>query len=312
MKSLDFNLIASDCHIASGSDSKEIIDLLENIKTQYSEIELIAIFNYFLKIEYDSDVLCWLIRSLDKFRDSSSLEPLTNLLLMKDFIPHSDYSKEYYINVRSLCAKAISNLKNHSSVHVLLYCLNDKDENYKVRLSCADALGKLGDRYAVTTLMDVVSDEEEKSVYIRESAAVALGLIGDMRAVDSLVRIIETKNGIMDKFSFLKEKAIEALCRLSPNNDRTFQALKKSLNDENAQVRINAIEALLDYETEDADNLIKNMLLDSDEEVQRNAVIAMYNIAGDTAMQEILSSNSYSDICKKEAQNLLDNIEDYE
>lgn len=312
MKNLDFNLIASDCLIASGCDSKEIIDNLDKLKTQYVDVELIAIFNYFLKIEYNADVLCWLIRSLDKLRDSSSLEPLTNLLLMKDSTPNADYPKEYYVNVRSLCAKAISNLKNHSSVHVLMYCLNDKDENYKVRLSCADALGKLGDRYAVTTLMDVVSDEDEKSVYIRESAAVALGLIGDMRAVDSLVRIIETKNGIMDKFSFLKEKAIEALCRLSPNNDRAFQALKKSLNDENPQVRINAIEALLDYETQEADDLIKTMLLDSDEEVQKNAVLAMYNIAAVDAMNEIITSDKYSQVCKSEAKNLLENIDDYE
>jgi len=312
MKSLDFNTIATECHIATGEDSKCVIHLLEELKKNFKEIEIIAIFNYFLKIEYDSDILCWLIRELDKLRDSSSLEPLTNLLLMKDFTPNANYTKEYYSNVRSLCAKAISNLKNHSSVHVLLYCLNDKNENYKVRLSCADALGKLGDKYAVATLMDVVSDENEKSVYIRESAAVALGLIGDMRAVDSLVKIIESKNGIMDKFSYLKEKAIEALCRLNPTNDRTFQALKKSLNDENPQVRINSMEALLEYNTQEADELIKTMLFDNNEEVQRNAVIAMYNIAGNDAMQEILKSDKYSIICKQEAQNLMENIEDYE
>lgn len=312
MKNLDFNIIASETLIASGSESKEIIARLETLKNKYSEIELIATFNYFLKIEYDSDVLCWLIRTLDKYRDSSSLQPLTELLLMKDYTPNADYSKDYYTNVRALCAKAISNLKDNSSVHVLLYCLNDKNENYKVRLSCADALGKLGDKYAVTTLMDVVSDEEEKSVYIRESAAVALGLIGDMRAVDSLVKIIESKNGIMDKFSFLKEKAIEALCRLSPNNDRTFNALKKSLYDQNPQVRINAIEALLDYQTTEADELIQSMLFDKDEEVQKNAVIAMYNIAAEEFMHKIIDDPKYSQICKNEAQNLLENLEDYE
>lgn len=312
MKNLDFNIIASENLIASGSDSQKIIASLEILKTKYSEIELIAIFNYFLKIEYDADVLCWIIRNLDKYRDSSSLQALTELLLMKEHTPCADYTKEYYTNVRCLCAKAISNLKDSSSVHVLLYCLNDKHENYKVRLSCADALGKLGDKYAVTTLMDVVSDENEKSIYIRESAAVALGLIGDMRAVDSLVKIIESKNGIMDKFSYLKEKAIEALCRLSPNNDRTFNALKKSLYDQNPQVRINAIEALLDYQTPEADELIQTMLFDTDEEVQKNAVIAMYNIGEEKFMHKILEDPQYSQICKNEAKNLLENIEDYE
>lgn len=312
MKNLDFNIIASDSLIATGKDSGEIISRLESLKNKFTEIELLAIFNYFLKIEFDADVLCWLVKTLDKYRDSSSLQPLTDLLLMKEHTPNADYTKEYYTNVRALCAKAISNLKDNSSVHVLLYCLNDKHENYKVRLSCADALGKLGDKYAVTTLMDVVADEDEKSIYIRESAAVALGLIGDMRAVDSLVKIIESKNGIMDKFSFLKEKAIEALCRLSPNNDRTFHALKKSLYDQNPQVRINTIEALLDYETPEAEELIQSMLFDSDEEVQKNAVIAMYNIGAEEFMHKILNEPQYSQICKNEAQNLLENIEDYE
>lgn len=311
-KTLDFNIIASDCLIATDTDSAQVIDLLNGLKGAYSEMELIAIFNYFLKIEYRSDVLCWLIRALDKFRDSTSLAPLTELLLMRDRTPHADYTKDYYTNVRVLCAKAISNLKDHNSVHTFLYCLNDKNENYKVRLSCADALGKLGDKYAVTTLMDVVSDEEEKSVYIRESAAVALGLIGDLRAVDSLVNILESKNGIMDKFTYLKEKVVEAICKLNPNDDRVFKALKNSLNDENPQVRINTIEALMEYETDEAKDLIRKMLKDSDEEVQRNAVIALFNLDGEEVLTDILDAPYYSQACKDEAQNILRNEEDYE
>lgn len=309
---LDFNLLAADCLIATNADSSVVIEHLETLKNKFSEIELIAILNYFLKIEYNSDVLCWLVRNLDKYRDSSSLEPLTNLLLMDERTPNAAYTKEDYVNLRVLCAKALSNLKIHSSVHTFLACLNDKNENYKVRLSCADALGRLGDKYAVASLMDVVSDNEEKSVYIRESAAVALGLIGDMRAVDSLVKVIETQNGIMNKFSFLKEKAIEALCRLHPTNDRTFLALKKSLDDENPQVRINAIEAIMNYEHEESYSLIKRMLFDDDDEVKQNAVIALYNIGGEDAMNEILSNSQYSEYCKIEAQNILDEESEYD
>ena len=312
-KTIDFNIVADDCLIATGADSEKVISFLDGLKDKYSDIELIAIFNYFLKIEYNADVLCWLIKNLDKFRDSSSLEPLTNLLLMKDYTPNASYDRDYYTNVRCLCAKAISNLKDHSSVHTLLYCLNDKNENYKVRLSCADALGRLGDKYAVTTLMDVVSDENEKSVYIRESAAVALGLIGDIRAVDSLVGVLETQNGIMNKFSYLKEKVVEAICKLNPNkNSRVFNALKNSLSDENPQVRINAIEALMDYESDEAYELIKNMLTDEDDEVKRNAVIALYNIYGEAFLNEILSTEKYSVVCRDEAKNILENENDYE
>jgi HEAT repeat protein len=152
-----------------------------------------------------------------------------------------------------------------------------------------------------------------KSIYVKESAAVALGLIGDMRAVDSLVKVIESQNGIFDKFSYLKEKAIEALCRLHPNNDRTFNALKKSLKDENPQVRINTLEALLEYETEEANELIKSALKDKDEEVQKNATIAMFNIYGEDILHTIIDSNEYSQTCKDEARNILENeLDDYE
>ena len=185
-----------------------------------------------------------------------------------------------------------------------------KDENYKVRLSCADALGRLGDRYAVTSLMSVASDESEKSVYVRESATTALGLIGDMRAVDSLVKILETKTGIMDKFTYLKEKAVEALCRLTPGDGRAFKALKKSLDDENPQVRINAIEALMDYDTQEALELIRGMLTDRDDEVKQNAVIALYNINGEDELNRIINSAQYGDICKEEARRILEEEQD--
>ena len=71
--------------------------------------------------------------------------------------------------------------------------MSNKNENYRVRLACADALGRIGDRFVVAPLISVVEDEDEKSIYLRESAATALGLLGDSRAIDPLVSILETK-----------------------------------------------------------------------------------------------------------------------
>ncbi len=80
--------------------------------------------------------------------------------------------------------------------------MNNKHEHYKVRLACADALGRIGDKYAVKPLIDLVEDEEEKSVYLKESATFALGLLGDTSAIDPLVAILESKQGFLDKFTF--------------------------------------------------------------------------------------------------------------
>ncbi len=194
-----------------------------------------------------------------------------------------------------MCAKAIANLKDTSAVTALLYCLNNKDENYKVRFACADALGKIGDKYAVAPLIDVVKDEDERSVYLRESAASALGMLGDIRAVDPLVSILETKKGILDKFTFLKE--------------RVFDALKLSLMDESAQIRINAIEALMESDYEEAYDAIKGCLTDSDDEVKKNALIALYNMTGRRILDEVIKETCYSDVLKIEAVSI---IEEYE
>ena len=53
-----------------------------------------------------------------------------------------------------------------------------------------------------------------------------------------------------------------------------FNALVKSLRDESAQVRINAIEVLMNSEDDRAIDLIKGMLDDNNQEVVKNAVIA--------------------------------------
>lgn len=306
--SLDFNSLAQRCLIDTKSETSQVIEQLERLKKDFTDVQMIAVLNYFLLLEHRPPILLYLLKALDKYRDSSSVEAVTRLLLMREHI--EPYDNVDYTQVRVLCAKLISNLKNHDSVFALLDCLNNKNENYKVRLSCADALGRLGDKYAVTPLIDIVSDESEKSVYIRESAAQALGLIGDMRAADSLVSILETKSGIMDKFTYLKERVIEALGKLTPDNDRAFNAFKSSLNDENPQVRINAIEAIMNYEHKEAPELIRKMLKDKDDEVARNAVIALYNIEGEEALKEIVSCAGFSAGCKDEARSILESEED--
>ncbi len=192
-----------------------------------------------------------------------------------------------------------------------MYCLNNKNENYRVRLACADALGRIGDRFAVAPLIDVVNDEDEKSVYLRESAVSALGLLGDSRAIDPLVSILETKQGIMNKFSFLKERAIEALIKVGfLDNERVFRALKTSLSDESTQVRINAIEALMDSEHPKAFETIKHVLYeDSDVEVKKNAMIALYNMSDRSILDEVIGSPDFPDDLKVEAVSI---IEEYE
>lgn len=296
---LDFNAIARECGLTENIETNTVIAQIDDLEDKYSQESLISIYNNFLTIGKNPDVLMHLIRCIDKYRDKSSLSVIVDLLL----------NQENDTNVRTMSAKAIANFKDTSAVTPLLYCLNNKEENYKLRLACADALGRIGDKYAVAPLISVVQDEDEKSVYVRESAAMALGMIGDMRAVDALVSILETKKGFLDKFTFLKERVIEALGKLNLNNSRVFKALEHSLMDESACIRINAIEALMETEDDRAYPLIKNMLGDLDEEVKKNALIACYNLVGREILDEVIEGKEYCNFLKSEAQIM---IEEYE
>ena len=305
---MDLDSIAKNCNLFDDGDVNTVIKNIQALDEVYEPDSLVIIYNYFLTIVKNREILMNILQCIDRIRNKESLSVLLDLLLMKNI----DFDKESFVNVRAMCAKVIANLKDTSAVTPLLYCLNNKDENYKVRLACADALGRIGDRYAVAPLIEVVKDEEEKSVYLRESAASALGMLGDMRAIEPLVGILEAQKGIWDKFTFLKERVIEALGKLRIDDDeRVFNALKKSLVDESPQVRINAIEAIMESENPQAVETIRTCLVEDDnEEVKKNALIALYNLVGREILDEVANSSEFSDFIKIEAVSMISEYED--
>ena len=300
--------IAKDCNINADSDIDVAIEKIQSLDERFERDNLVEIYNYLLTKATNPNVLMVLIQCSDRFRDKSSLSSLLDILLLKNLNSENDD----YINVRVMCTKALANLKDTNAVTPLLYCLNNKDENYKIRLACADALGKIGDRYAVAPLIEVVKDESEKSVYLRESAASALGMLGDIRAVEPLVSILEAQKGLWNKFTFLKERIIEALGKLKIDDDeRVFSALKNSLIDESPQIRINAIEAIMESDNPQAVEIIKTCLTDDkDEEVKKNAMIALYNLIGREILDEVISSPNYPDSLKMEAVSMISEYEE--
>lgn len=300
----DFSVILDECGLGR-LDNAEVLSNIAKLESDFDEQKLIDLYNYIIETVNEPDILMGVIKMSDSHRNPVTLSKLTDKLLLKN-------TEDNLINVRALCAKAISNYKDTSTVGVLLYCLNNKQENYKVRLACADALGRIGDKYAVEPLIDVVKDENEKSVYVKESATFALGLLGDTSAIDPLVAIMESKQGLLDKFSFLKEKIIEALGKLNLNNQKVFKVLKSSLLDSSPIVRINTIEALMNSEYDEAESLIRTALKDEDEEVQKNALTALYNMIGRDILDEVIALPSYSEGLKTEAQNMIDEYEENE
>ena len=300
---LDYNSIFESCGIGK-EPNNVVIKRFSQLSEFYTSDELVSVYNYFLMNLENSELLMQIIKLTDSCRSNSTLTILLELLQNKIS------SEDENINLRVMCIKAISNYKDTSTVVVLLDCLNNKTENYKVRLACADALGRIGDKYAVRPLIDLVEDEDEKSIYLKESATFALGLLGDTSAIDPLVSILESKQGFLDKFTFLKEKIVEALGKLNINNKKVMRALKTSLMDPSPIVRINAIEAIMNSEDEDSVILIKPSLQDQDDEVKKNALIALYNLCGRDILDEVIDLPIYSEFLKFEAQELINEYED--
>ena len=309
---IPFEKLAQECNIIDPKNSKEVIERIIALSSDYPSEYLVLIYNYFFEHSNNYEVLMFLLQKIDKFKDKSSRGILIDSLIMKGKLSQRIPDADNLTRIRVNITKTLANTKDSQAVYPLLYCLNSKDENYKVKLSCAEALGKIGDRYAVLPLMNILEDETESSVYVKESAVSALGMIGDEKAVDSLVSILESKKGFLDKFTFLKERALEALNKISFKGDRVFNALVKSLRDESPQVRINAIEVLMNSEDDRAIDLIKGMLSDQNREVVQNAVIALYNILGEEILSEIINDETSPSIAKNEALKLQDDLREEE
>jgi HEAT repeat protein len=285
-------------------DTIKKINHLKNLPAK----EAVSILNFFAGKETNPKVLLCIVQMIGKFKDKSSVIPLIDIL--------TDYKKpeeqDKYLKIRCATAKILGELKDDSAVVPLMYIMNDKNEYYQIRLSSAEALGRIGNIYAVAPLINIVTDEEEKSVYLRESAAKALGMLGDERAVDPLISIIETKKGIIDKFTFLKEKTIEALGKLGFNPDKKLNALKKTLMDESPQVRISGMEALCEIDNEIVTSLIESMLYDKDEDVAISAVNALYNVEGRDYIINMTKKEDLPECCRDEINEILQEDEDEE
>ena len=276
---------------------------LERLNLNYSRAQQIELFRYILLKKSDEKILDATIRHINarKIRE--------NLADLIDFIVRPIDEKK--ANLKVLAIKTISNFKDTGSVPALLYCLNNKNSNYKIKLASAEALGKIGDKNAFEALKGVVYDEEEKSVYVKESAVTALGMLGDDRALDVFESIINTKQMFLEKFSYLKEKIIEAMDKFDISRDKkALEILKNSLLDNSPNVRISAIETIMNSDIDNSYELIYERLKNDDDiEVKKNALVALYNLSDRKILDEIIDSN-FEDKIKDYAKEIIKEYEE--
>lgn len=285
---------------------------LDRLKKSYSPNEFVEILNIILDKSRDTFITKAILNEIYKLQNIASIQPLMDFILSKEETSFTKGLDIYdFASLKVLAIKTLAIYKNKIAVPALLYSLNGKGENYKVRLAAAEALGNIGDNNAVDSLINIVKDEEEKSVYVRESAATALGMIGDMRAIEPFLSILESKRSFADKFTFLKERVLEALGKLSFSSDkRIVNAFEEALYDPSAQIRLNALEGISNSNCTAMFDEVKRLLDDDDEEVAKGAVVTLYNLSDKRILDEIINNPKAKKCCKDQAQEIIQEYEE--
>lgn len=303
LKKLEY--MAEKFLVGKGESSDIVIQNIKGLKS-FDKEEMIPVLNYFAGIEKTPKTLLHIVKEIGRHRDRSSIPVLINLLT--DFTE----DKDQYLKIRCAAAGILGYIKDEGAIIPLMYVMNDRQENYKLRLSAADALGKIGNSQAVMPLIGIVSDEEEKSVYLKESATKALGMIDDERAVEPLINVLDVKKDIADKFTYLREKVVETLGRLSFKKDRRLEALRNVLDDKSPHVRASAVEALSEIDDGCIVEIIESMLYDESESVAKTAVYAIYNLEDKDGLTRLLEKEDLPKVCREEIQEIFEEEEDEE
>ena len=273
--------------------------LFKEIKNRYRQMDVALICNYFLVNCEDISILSNTLKEIKNNKYRQNFEPV---LYFIENVTNDD--------LKTLAIKTIAVYKDSKATPILLKCLRDKNSNYRVRFAAADALGKVGGQNAFEALKNVACDEDEKSAYVKESAVVALGNLGDNRAIDVFSSILSSKQILLEKFSYLKERIVESISKLDTSkNSQVLDILKKSISDTSIQVRINSIEALMNLEHKESYALIYERLKYDDVfEVKKNALIALYNISDRKILDEVINGDFQFEL-KTLAQEIIDEYE---
>ncbi len=172
---------------------------------------------------------CWTVRenatkALGNIGSLKAVEPLIITLSSDEW------------RLRKYAAVSIGKIGDERGVIPLLNTLNDNDDD--VGRSAIDALGKMGD-IAFQPLMELFKEDDDW--YLRSKAAEVLGNIGDRRAVGTLINALSNKKK-KDRNRFIRGRVLEALGKIG--DIRAVDVITIALDDNILFVRQRAEDAL--------------------------------------------------------------------
>ena len=195
-------------------------------------------------LDHNNDDLQWRAADALGSLGEIALEPLLNVL---------SYHK---MHVRIGAIEALSEIKSPRSVDPLIHTLTT-DEDHEVRWVAALALGEIGDKNAIPSLLTSLQDKDR---YVRYGSAKALEKMGWSATTDQEQAYYYI--GMQDW------KALHALGKPAVG------PLIDMLREKNPATRANIIELLGEIRTDEAKSACENALMDSDPHVRWTAILA--------------------------------------
>ncbi len=212
--------------------------------------------------------------AIGKFRDPSTFDELTNVLL--------DDPK---IEVRQTAAKVLGETKHPAAIPFLMEALRDsywwyeKEQSAQILLNAIENMGT----GVVEPLIEALGDRE---VTVRKFAAMVLGNLRDVRAMDELGM------SVYDLHHEVSQAAAEALAKFGAP---AVGLLSEALTHPEAAVREHAVIGLEKIQDARVAPLLIEMLRDPDRVVQKQAMLSLaklQDLRAESALKEIAANRA--------------------
>ena len=206
-----------------------------------------------LMTEEDVNIRRCAVEVLNNLKD-----PQTGKVLM-EAIKDSDWW------VRQIAIDALVEMKGDKIIHGFIHMINDSDEN--IRRCAVEFFTQVSEQDAFDPLIECLKDEDW---WVREKAVIALGRLKDKRAIGPLMGMI----GDTEVMGAVPGALAEV------GGSEVHDNLRKLLNQENKQVRLEAIKALGKLKAADAVSDLRNCLKDPEEDVRNQAAEILKQLTG--------------------------------
>jgi len=212
--------------------------------------------------------------AIGKFRDPSTFDDITNILL-----------DDPLIEVRQSAARALGETKHPAAIPFLIEALRDSSwwfEREQAAIDLLNAIENMGPE-VVEPLIEALGNKEGT---VRKYAAIMLGDLRDIRAIEELGM------ALYDLHHEVGEAAAEALVKFGA---AAVDILIQSLSHPEAAIREHAVIALAKIQDPRVVPVLIEMLQDPERTVQKQAVLALGNLKdalARPALQEIASSRT--------------------